>query len=96
MSGSFTGHISYIYSVYFSPDGRFTLSGSDDKTIRLMDVSTGSLLKTFKNHTALVYSVCVSLDGKYLISTSEDETLKIREVDSVEKILTIIRKRFFY
>jgi WD40 repeat protein len=30
-----------VYSVAFSPDGRFALSGSLDETLRLWDIATG-------------------------------------------------------
>lgn len=35
------GHSSSVSSLAFSPDGRYALSGSDDRTIKLWDVSTG-------------------------------------------------------
>ena len=35
------GHSKGVYSVAFSPDGRFALSGSLDETLRLWDIATG-------------------------------------------------------
>ena len=35
------GHEDHVRSVAFSPDGLKIISGSDDKTIRIWDASTG-------------------------------------------------------
>ncbi len=67
-------------SVCLSPDGRFALSGSEDKTLKLWEVATGRCLRTFKGHTHYVFSVCLSPDGRFALSGSEDKTLKLWEV----------------
>jgi WD40 repeat protein len=42
------GHIGWVRSVSFSPDGRVLVSGSQDETIKLWDVKTGECLKILR------------------------------------------------
>ena len=41
IAGPFHGHTSGVNSVAYSPDGSDIVSGSDDNTIRVRDLSTG-------------------------------------------------------
>jgi hypothetical protein len=52
-----TGHSDLVNSVVFSSDGSILASGSDDKTIRLWDVTTSKELQTLTGHSDLVNSV---------------------------------------
>ena len=76
------GHTSYVWSVAFSPDGRYALSGSNDKTLKLWDVSSGQAVRTFQGHTSAVYSVAFSPDGRYALSGSSDQTFKLWDMYS--------------
>jgi len=70
-------HISTVTSVVFSLDGRFALSGSADKTLRLWDLATGQCLRILEGHTELVHSVAISADGRFALSGSNDQYLRL-------------------
>ena len=44
------GHSSDVWSVAFSPDGRFALSASTDTTMKLWEIASGKLLRNFTGH----------------------------------------------
>ncbi len=69
---SLEGHSDSVYSVCISPDGKFALSGSRDKTLRLWDLGSGKCLRVFEGHKGPVYSVCISPDGRFGLSGSWD------------------------
>ena len=55
-------------AVAFSSDGTRIVSGSDDKSVRVWDASTGAELKELKGHTDSVNSVAFSTDGTQTVS----------------------------
>jgi WD40 repeat protein/serine/threonine protein kinase len=71
---TFEGHTGIVTSVCFSPDGRWVLSGSKDKTLRLWEVATGQCVRTLEGHARSVAFVCFSPDGHLALSGSVDES----------------------
>jgi WD40 repeat protein/serine/threonine protein kinase len=83
------GHESQISSLCLSADGRFVLSGSTDRTLKLWKMATKSCIRTFKEHKNAITSVSLSLDGCYAISAGGyDRNLKLWEVKTGECLRT--------
>ena len=78
---TFSGHTDWICSICFSPDGRKMASGSWDKSIKIWNVSTGSLISTLTGHTEMVNSISFSPDGNYLASGSGDSTVILWDIN---------------
>jgi WD40 repeat protein len=75
-----------VNSVAFSWDGLCAISGSDDKTIRIWDVSTGKQLQQLDGHNNWVRSVAFSSDGSHAISGSDDRTIRIWDISTGKQL----------
>lgn len=64
--------------VQFSPDGRWVVSASFDKAVKLWDGVRGAFVATLRGHVGPVYQVAWSADSRLLVSASKDSTLKAR------------------
>ena len=72
----FTGHTKGVYSVVFSPDDKYVLTGSYDGTARLIDVQTGQEIRRFiANETERGVRAIFSPDGQSVFAASNDNTI---------------------
>jgi WD40 repeat protein len=77
-------HIGLVWSLTFSSDGASLVSGSKDNTIKLWDMQSGGVVKTFQGHTAWVYSVSISVDCTTIASGSYDKKIRLWDIQTGE------------
>jgi len=82
-----------LYSVDISPDGKYGISSSFDKTARIWDLETGQELQRLIGHEGtfregMVNYAKFSPDGKYALSGGSDKTLRLWDVETGKLIRT--------
>jgi WD40 repeat protein len=76
---TFAGHTNLVNSVAFNRNSETLASASDDKTIKLWNLSDAKLIRTLEGHSGVVNSVAFSSDGQAIASGSDkgDYTARI-------------------
>src|SRR5690242_3504174 len=78
-----------VTGVAVTSDGRFAVSASWDKTLKVWDLATGQTLCTLEGHTSGVCGVAVTSDGRFAISASNDKTLKVWNLRTGQSVATL-------
>ncbi len=74
-AGVLTGHVSWIPSLVFSPDGTRLYSAGADQTIRIWELPSHRELAVLRGHLSEVNCLALSADGATLFSGCKDGTL---------------------
>ena len=74
--GGFEGHSRGWTTVALAPDGRRAISAGTDRSLRLWDVTTGTLIRVFSKDQMRFYAVSFSSDGD-LVLTGDDSAVRL-------------------
>jgi len=85
------GHSDRADTMVLSEDGRYLVTGSGDKTVKLWDAGSGSEIRTFtwrsdNNEYNNIESVGISNDGRYVLAGDGKGTVKIWDSISGKEI----------
>ncbi|KAI9323883.1 WD40-repeat-containing domain protein [Dichotomocladium elegans] len=83
------GHAGDVYSARYHPSEAHIVTGGYDKTVRLYDVNTGLVVKTFTGHQLAVTKTIYNPLGNLVVSGSKDNTIKFWDIVSGLCIRTI-------
>ena len=82
---SYKAHSHFIQDISLSQDGKYALSASWDKTVRLWNLKEGVSKKLFQGHTKDVLAVALSSDNKMVLTGGRDASLKLWTVNAENK-----------
>ena len=82
-------HSDSVLGLKFSPRGNLIASSAADKTVRLLDLSSGEVRRSLEGHTHHVLAVAWQDDEQTLASASADKTIKIWDIETGEQRRTI-------
>lgn len=76
------GHQKEVRQIAFTPDGKYLISASEDKTVRLWDVRTTREVRTLHEGSGWMLSLAVTPDGKHVAvgGGQNDERVSLIEI----------------
>jgi WD40 repeat protein len=82
-------HSDAVNHVAFSPNGKYLLTASNDKTAVLWDIEKNTAIKTFNKHNQAVSYAGFSPDGSKIITTSMDNIAALWNVKTGKPLMKL-------
>jgi WD40 repeat protein/transcriptional regulator with XRE-family HTH domain len=82
---SLKGHTAAVTGITLSPDGKYVLTGSADKTVRLWDWHTGAEVLRLSQPDP-VFASTLSADGRYVLAGANDGTVRLWDTLSQSRL----------
>ena len=76
----------WVYSVKWSPDGKYLVTGDADGVLRLWNSTDGKFNSAYQCHTSgtSIEDIRFSPDGKYIVTSGSDGYMKVLNYDSLK------------
>lgn len=84
-----SAHSDTVFGLEFSRDGKQILSGAADKFVKIHEIATGKLVRSFEGHTNHVLDVTWRSNMKQVASAGADNAIKVWSVETGEQQRTI-------
>lgn len=76
------GHRNAMYCAIFDGTGRYVITGSDDRLVKLWSAETGLCLRSCRGHEGDITDLAVSNRNKYVASASNDFVIRVWSLPS--------------
>jgi WD40 repeat protein len=87
-------HANSVFTIRFTPDGHFLMSGSRDARLKVWDVKTHySQAAEVVAHMYAINHLDFSPDNKHFVTCSMDKSLKVWKLDELKLLKVIDRSR---
>jgi len=87
-------HLNSVFSVQYSPDGRFLFTMGRDAHLKIWDAANKyELVKDIAAHMYAINDISFSPDGKYFATCSMDKSIKLWDAESLRLKKIIDRSR---
>ncbi|MEP6524102.1 hypothetical protein NDA07_20355 [Microcoleus vaginatus DQ-U2] len=79
------GHTSSVNAVAVTADGKRAISGSDDKTIKVWDLTTGNVIASFTGESSIA-CCAIAPDGVTIVAGDESGRVYFLRLEGMEEL----------
>jgi WD40 repeat protein len=83
-----------VQALAVSPNGKFVVSGGQDNTLILWELSTGRIIRSFTEHKKMITSLAFLPDNNRFVSAANDGQVLLWDVQNAKVIKTFTGSRF--